>query len=375
MKYQQAQHKPIRIAYCITELDRGGAELALFQLVLGLDRSLYQPHVYCLGPKTELAQEFLENEIPVTCFGVHRWSTLLILFKLARVWKSFKPQIVHTWLFQANIIGRLSALMAKVPLVLSSIRVAEKRRKWRFVIEWLTKGMVNHYVCVSQRVAKQFMQSVRLPSSSVSVILNGVDGDRFQSAKPLEHKELGLPNHAKIILSVGRVDPQKDPKLFVDALRLLLQEHRDLFGVWIGEGPLKKEMEEYVQSLELQNRIHFPGRRNDVERIMKTADCFVLTSRWEGLPNVALEALSSGLPIVMTDVEGVEELESCAGEVLVVSASNSVAISESLKQFLFEGNRNTDAIHESQTNVIKEFTWIKFVSEHQNLYQKCLLRN
>jgi hypothetical protein len=144
---------PIRIAFCITELDPGGAERALVELVTRLDPAQFEPAVFCLGPRGALAVDLERANIPVMCLGATRARDVWILFRLRKALRAFRPVILQTWLHHANILGRIAGRLARVPIIVSGIRVAEQRSAWRLRMDRLTQSLVDAHICVSQDVA------------------------------------------------------------------------------------------------------------------------------------------------------------------------------------------------------------------------------
>ena len=137
---------PTRIAFCITELDPGGAEQTLVQLATRLDRQDWEPRVYCLGPEAALVKPIQDAGIPVTCFGARGIADSLVLFRLASQLEKFQPTVLQSFLFHANIMGRFAAKLARVPVVVSGIRVAEQRSSWPLRIDRWSNGLVDKNV-------------------------------------------------------------------------------------------------------------------------------------------------------------------------------------------------------------------------------------
>ncbi|MBM81801.1 MAG: hypothetical protein CMJ78_14585 [Planctomycetaceae bacterium] len=299
---------PTRIAFCITELDPGGAEQTLVQLVKGLDRDQWEPRVYCLGPDAALAEPIREAGIPVTCFGARGILDAFVVFRLASELEKFQPAVLQTFLFHANVLGRLAARLARIPIVVSGIRVAEQRSRWPLRIDRWTNSLVNQNVAVSESVKRFSIETAGLDEGKLIVIPNGVDASRFETASPANLEELAIPSDAKKLLFVGRLEFQKAPELLLEAVTPLMQQDESIHLLLAGEGPMKRELTEQANAASLANRIHFLGRREDVPGLMKASTLLVSPARWEGMPNVLLEAMSAALPIVATDVEGVSEL-------------------------------------------------------------------
>jgi len=299
---------PTPIALCITDLDPGGAEKALVQVVTRLDRTQWAPVVYCLGPRAELADVLEAAGIETHCLNARRRDVSVVL-RLARLLKRQRPALIQTFLFHANIAGRFAARIAKVPVVVSGIRVAERQKDWHLWLEWLTKRFVTHHVAVSHSVAEFTSRELRLAKDRVSVIRNGVDGRLFANASPADLGQFSIPPTASTLLFVGRLHVQKGVSDLLEAMwELVDEEKRDVHLLIVGEGPEQEKLQASVRWTPFAERVHWLGHRRDVASLMKASTLLVLPSLWEGMPNVVLEAMAAGLPVVATDVDGSAEL-------------------------------------------------------------------
>ena len=299
---------PHRIAFCITDLDVGGAERCLVQIVCGLDRAEWEPHVFCLAPRGALVHDLEAAGVAVTCLNMRGLRHAPRILSLASQLRRFRPRLLQTFLFHGNLAGRLAAKLAGVPIVVSGIRVAEREHQWHVRLERWTRGLVTNHVCVSRAVADFAIREQRLPPQDVTVIPNGVDVGRFAGAHALDLAPHGIPPGARVILAIGRLRRQKGHDLLIDAAVPILQQHDEVHVVIVGEGPERAALQSFIDDRHLASRVHLVGRQADVARWMKAAALFVLPSRWEGMPNVVLEAMAAGLPIIASDVEGVREL-------------------------------------------------------------------
>lgn len=362
----------MKIAFCITDLDAGGAERALLQLVTRLDRSRWEPHVYCLSGEGALVEPLQAANIPVTCFGAQKVRNLSVIFQLARELRVLRPALLQTYLFHANIAGRIAGRWAKVPVIVSGIRVAEKRSRVPLWIDRMTRGLVDHHVCVSQSVADFSRTASRLPDQKMSVIPNGVDVELYANAPPADLSGFGISENHKTALFVGRLDPQKNPSLVLEAMEYLKDRHPELHLLLVGDGPLRKHLESWVCEHHLTERIHFAGRREDVPELMKASDLFVLSSRWEGMPNVVLEAMAAGLPVVATRVEGTGELIQQNETGLLVSGPGSESISEAVHKLLSAPEEAREMGLRAQKHVLQDLTWDIVVEKYDALYRSLI---
>jgi len=364
---------PIRIAFCITELDPGGAEQTLVQLVTRLDRSEWEPQVFCLGPEGALVQPIRDAGIPIMCFGATGIVDSFVVFRLASQLEKFRPAVLQSFLFHANIMGRIAAKLSRVPVVVSGIRVAERRSRWPLRIDRWTNSLVDQNVAVSQSVANFTIDSANLSEKKVTVIPNGVDCRRFKAAIPTDLiSEFGIPADDRVLLFVGRLEHQKAPELLMQSAPSILTEFNDCHLLLVGEGPMATELAEEAKLSAFSHRIHFAGRRKDVPSLMRASTLLLSPSRWEGMPNVVLEAMAAGLPVVATDVEGVAELIEDSVSGWLVGPNSAQKFASALIEVLKTPHNLPHVATTAQTIVSERFTYEAMTQRYTSLYRDLL---
>jgi glycosyltransferase involved in cell wall biosynthesis len=367
---------PRRISFLITELDHGGAERALVRIVTGLDRSLWEPRVISLSDRGPLAEPLEAAGIPVTAIGAGRVRSPAGLWRatvgLTRCLKEQQPAVLQTFLFHANIAGRLAARRARVPVVVSGIRVAEKRGRWRLNVDRWTDHLVNRHVCVSQSVADFSIRESGLAESKVLVIPNGVDVERFAAARPADLSPFGIPKDAATILSVGRLDEQKNPFGLLHSFAAIAERHPSAHLLFVGHGTDEPDLRAEITDLRLDSRVHLAGWQADVPGIMRACDLFVLASKWEGMPNVLLEAGAAGIPIISTRVEGAEEIITSGESGVLVGISRQNELAAAIDDCLADPDAAKDRAVRLQQVVSEQFTWESVVNSYSKLYASLL---
>ncbi|MBM4041719.1 MAG: glycosyltransferase, partial [Planctomycetes bacterium] len=293
-----------RILYVITELDVGGAEKALCELAAGLNRAAYEPQVVCLTGHGPLGGELLRRAVPVRFLEARGFWDVRLLWRLRRLIR--QADIVHSFLYHANMAARLAAVGTGA-IVVCSARVAERSRPRRLRLECLTQGLVDAEVCVSNGVRDFFLKG-GFPKGKLVVIPNGVDVARFAGRQPAFKARLGLPPSAPLVASVGRLHEQKGMEFLIRAAASLHRSRPDCRFLIVGKGPQEAKLRAAAKNLHLGEAVTFLGHCDDVPSLLRAADVFVLASLWEGMPNVVLEAMATGLPIVATRVEGTVDL-------------------------------------------------------------------
>ncbi|MBL9124001.1 MAG: glycosyltransferase [Planctomycetaceae bacterium] len=314
MDHDSRRQRALKIAFCITELDIGGAERCLVELACGLDRARFVPAVYVLGnrprpPHDALFARLEDARIPVTpLFGRSAIDAPRIAWLLSRALRRTRPDLLQTFLWHAGMMGRVAARRAHVPRVVTGIRVAEQRGRRRLWLDRWTDRWVDCHVAVSDAVAQFSIDKGGLPASKVEVIPNGVDLSRYAAVRPADLTEWGVPAGARAIVCIGRLDPQKRVDWLLHAVAHAFKGAHDCHLLVVGEGPEREALERLVKQLGLERRVHLLGFRRDVPEILAACELLVHASAWEGMPNVVLEAMASARAVVATDVEGVREL-------------------------------------------------------------------
>jgi glycosyltransferase involved in cell wall biosynthesis len=368
-----------KICYLINGLSSGGAEMMLYRLLERLDREKYDPHVVILlnldGP---LRKRIEDLRISVRSVGFRSKYDFHALWKLFKIIKTIKPDILHTQLFASDIIGRIMGKYLKVPVIITSIRNSYYGGFWRDkMIQW-TERFTDRTTIVSREAAKQFSERKVIPQEKLRVIYNGIDVDKYHhqaNREDKKHKRLsiGLPVNGFLLLCVGSLTRQKGyPDLF-QAFQMLLPSDCNLYLVVVGSGPMEGYIKQIVADRKLLDRVFLLGQCDKVPEIMAAADIFVLASLWEGLPGVVMEAMASQLPLVATAVGGTPELvvenetaylvEPGQPEQLASALHKMIALPEETRQRMGKAGR---------VRITKHFNVDNMVKSYEVLYEDCL---
>lgn len=364
--------QPVPIAFCITGLNPGGAERALVQIVTRLDRAQWSPHVFSLTGDGSLAAELRAADIPVTALHIRRWWPFTAVSRFTRHLRRLQPAVLQTFLYHADILGRWAARRAGVPVIVSGIRVAERRSWFRLWLNHRTERWVMRHVCVSRAVAEFSTTTGRLNPEKIVVIPNGVDFERFAGAQPVDLSEFGIGPEAKTVLAVGRLDPQKGTLELLEAFSSLAARDDSVHLLLVGTGPLQSEVERMRASKGLLSRVHLPGFRDDVPGLMRAADLLVLASRWEGLPNAVLEAMAAGLPVVATAVDGTRELIQPGETGRLVGPGDVSALAAEMEAALQNSQQSEEMAAAAQGFVSQHYRWDAVAEAYHHLYRRLL---
>lgn len=372
-----ARVAPRRIALAITELEVGGAEQAFTELALGLDRQRFEPQVYCLGRCPSGARGALAQRLEASGTRVHylgharTWSAWRAYGQLRRLLQAQRPDLLQTFLFHANLLGRMAAWRAGVPNVVSGIRVAERRASHLWA-ERLTRRLVRRHVCVSRSVADYHAVTVGLAEGAIRVIPNGIEGRKFRDAAAVDFESLGLPAGRRWMISVGRLERQKGLDLLLAGARELFAELPEWDLLLVGTGHEERSLRRRATALGLEKRVHFLGWREDVPGLLRAAHLLVLPSRWEGLPNVVLEGMAAGLPVAAFAVEGVAELLGPQSALQVAPPGNVHALIETIVHLALNPAEAAELGRENQRRACEQFSWSQMVAGYEALYDELL---
>ncbi len=299
----------MRIDLIITELDVGGAERCCAALAKYLHSNSHQVRLIALGKspspdRDSLLRELKENSIEVHFLRADSWRwALRIRSRLRDLIQSDVPDIAQSFLWHANVVAASVYSSKNVPLI-GGARVREPR-SWRAVLSRWAARKMHRIVCVSQDVADWCAEFERIPRDKLIVIPNGVDTDFKPQAIA---NRGGVPSSVPLLLFVGRLTHQKGADILLRDAESILQQLPFHHVVLLGDGPMRVNWDTLRNASSYRSRIHVLGQRDDVLSWMREAKLLLLPTRYEGMPNVVLEAMSAGLPVAVPKVEGVAEL-------------------------------------------------------------------
>ena len=227
-----------------------------------------------------------------------------------------RTQVFHTHagnLWEGHDGSVAAARVAGVPVVVRTEHLPDlTHAPWFVDAPWenadYERGIeaVDRIICVSEEARASFVRR-DVPASKFRVVLNGIEPRRAVRDRESVLEELGIPPHARVVLTVGKLTVRKGYRTLIETLPAVIEREPETYFVWVGEGALEDELRRRAHALGLGERVLFTGYREDVPDLMAASDLFVLASLAEALPLVVLEAMASGLPVVGTRVCGTSE--------------------------------------------------------------------
>ena len=337
----------MRILFLIDNLRPGGAQKALLAIATALKTAGSEPAVWCLGGTSSIEGEFAAAGVPVLGRHASAWRTLCQPLTLVRYLKREKVDLLQTFLFHADVTGRIAGRIARGwrrrnrPCVVSSVRASNLRNHWwQFLLARSTARWADAFTSVSWRSLQFAAEHEGVDLARARVIPNGIDLDSWQMPPRDEaRRALELSPEDFVVATVGRLHKQKGHKYLLQAAVEVLRERPNARFLIAGYGPLREELEARAQALNLAGRVRFLGYRRDVETLLSASDLFVLPSLWEGMSNAVLEAMAAGRPVVATAVDGNVEQVADGETGLLAPPADAGALAEAILRLAREPER------------------------------------
>lgn len=305
-------------------------------------------------------------------------SILEEILNLVEEFRTRRPSVVHAWQDSTSIKAGIAAVIAGVPrIVLASRNVTPMNFSYyqdymhpayRALASLESVVFLNN----SEAGAVDYTSWLGLPRERFVVVRNGVDLSDIKRADESVvrgyRQSLGIPDDVKVVGSVFRFWAEKRPMLWLKSAAALAEAYPDLHFLIIGEGPMRQEMEAFIRSHKLSEKVHLPGARPDVAIPLSSINVFVLTSEFEGTPNVVLEAQWLGLPVVVTDAGGATESFDHGSSGVLATQPSAHEISRLVCLFLNDNKLVEQAELAGPRFVERVFGVERMVKETLNLY-------
>ena len=299
-----------------------------------------------------------------------------------------RADVVHTHLFSANVVGRMVARRLGVPVV-SSLHDADyeaivregnpgltiwKQRLLQAADSFTARLSRAQIVAVSEYVAASARRRLRLRPGSVRVIYNAVDAEVFhpraREQGPHTRSTLGLPLDARVLISVGRMTPQKNQGTLLEATRILQANGVDTFVLLAGDGPWQSQYEARARDLGLSTRALFLGDRPDIPDLLGAADVMAFPSLHEGFGLALVEALACGLPVVASRIAPISEIVRDGQTGILIDPRSAGDLASGLATLVTDEGRRHRMGTEGRRDVLARFSLPVMIANLEALYRE-----
>jgi glycosyltransferase involved in cell wall biosynthesis/peptidoglycan/xylan/chitin deacetylase (PgdA/CDA1 family) len=327
-----------------------GGEKVLLDLTRGLIERGHHLFVACPshGPLTEVLKS---EDVNVFVVPMRKTYDIVAIYRLYRILKKYRIDVIHSHGLLVNILSRIASYLANTPVSISTAHIPLNLKSGKQAQNVLEKLMIPYYlvldnltslfnqkiIAVSHAVKSDLMEQGIKPGKMV-VVQNGIDPNLMTGKKDNNDKELEDSENT-IVGTITRLSPQKDLKTLLRMANLVIKQIPNVKFIVVGDGEQREELQNMVESLGLHNHVRLLGYREDSRDILKSFDIFALSSLWEGLPIVILEAMAVEKPVIATAVDGVKEVVEHGKSGLLVDPQRPDLLAESVIQLINNPNQ------------------------------------
>ena len=293
------------------------------------------------------------------------FSNSIDIYSVLKIYRIIRQNNIHVLICSTNLDIKLAGLagkMAGIPVISrQGLALISNKFKYKILVKYFTDSIVTNTLSIKQ----QYESYPWFPKNHIRVIYNGVDIHPLLFPAPIIQqlrKDYHIEPDEKIILSCGRLNYQKGFSFLIKTALLAANSQKKWKFIILGEGSMRKKLENQIRKHRLSNVI-LAGHQEETDKFYQMADIFVLTSLFEGTPNVVLEAMAHHLPVIATEVNGVKEIIESGKNGYSIPSQNAQAVYTQLEEIL----PNTERLHQLQEagyeTVKTKFSWEKFTLE------------
>ncbi len=363
----------MRILQIIPSLDRAGAEKQFALLCAHLPRDQFEVHACALTRGGPYQQLLGDHHVPLTVIGKRFKIDPGAYRAVKRLMGRLRPDIVQTWLFAANAYGRAAAVACGVPIVIGCEQCADPWKRWHQLAIDRCLAHRSARIIVNDPGVRKFYCRAGIAEEKFVVIPNGVPPHQ---PSPWSRREvldrLDLPADARLVATVARLWPQKRIRDVIWAAELLTVARDDVQVLIIGDGPQRAQLQRFRDQVQLQGRVHFLGHRDDVPQLIEHFDVLWLASGYEGLPNILMEAMAAGVPVVATDIPGNRQLVRHGETGYLVPVGDRAALAKFAFQIVEDPAGHAPLKEKARREIQDKYPVARMVDAHATLYRQLL---
>jgi glycosyltransferase involved in cell wall biosynthesis len=389
----EGSSRPPRVMHLITRLIRGGADENTLFTANGLSEMGYDCWLVCGGgsdaQQLDRAHDVETIVLPEMVRRIAPLRDLRAFWRLLMMMRRIKPDIVHTHTAKAGVLGRLAAHFASVPIVIHGLHgttfhpgQSALLRRTVIGIERMMADFTDLFVSVSDDLSQLYMDEAVGHPLQHTTVRSGMDIDKFRRVARWDReqvrrkrRELGVPVDEPTALLVSRLEPRKRVERFIEAAGRLSREGVPGVFAIAGEGPSRPELEQQARDLGVADRVFFLGFRQDIPEVLASANAVCLTSAWEGLPRVFVEASLVGRMIVCYDVNGASEVITCGENGFVAPQDDPARFCARLAEVLQSGELQTGPHSHLGSDPIDRWSVESMIADTAAVYRDILPRS
>lgn len=369
------QPKLLKLMLLTVGLGLGGTEGQVLEIASRLDRARFAVIVCCLKGEGIIARELRERGVRVVALGGRGKFDIRTLAKLFSLIRAERPDVIHAFLFWANLLSRVFGKLLRVPVLISSYRGVDVWKRWhRVLADRVTSRWAQVMTCCSDAVRRVAFSQVLGDETKFITIHNGVDVDRFNGQTALTKHDLGLHEDLPVIGTVCRLyEPTKGIAVLLEAVAKLTEQAASPCCqlLIVGEGPAFGKFRDLGVRLGIDRWVVFAGARRDIPRVLPLMEIFVLPSLYEGFGIAIIEAMAAGRPVIATAVGGIPEIVVHGETGLLVPPGDPIALAAAIRSLISDSKRALSFGARGRKRVHDKFSIEMVVRRHEELYERC----
>lgn len=378
----------MRLLFVINGMGTGGAERSLLEMLPRIRAAGHEPFLACLHRR----EEGVERAVREAGFSIDFLPGEGYLRRasgLTRLARNLRPDLLHSAIFEADLVTRLAAARLGLPNITSLVNTSYEPvrlqdpniRWWRLraaqVLDGLSARVTTHFHAITEAVKRSAMRRLLIPASRITVIERGRDvarlGEPSAERREAARRALGLSPTRPVLLAVGRQEFQKGHEWLLRALPGVLAEYPDLVLLLAGRrGNASPAVDRLLAEFSLSGSVRLLGHRDDVPALLAAADVFVFPSLYEGLGGSVLEAMALGVPIVTTRLPALEGIVADGSSALQVPAADSAALARAMLALLRQPELASNLGTRARAVFLERFELGQVIRRTLRLYEQVL---
>lgn len=354
----------------------GGLENIAGEIAVGLNPDKFSSEIWCIDRGGKLVEIYRKKGIPVKVLNLSSYFNPVNIYKLVKLFKQERPDVIHTHVYFAATIGRIAARLAGVKVIIHHVHSTY----WHYssknlLVERFLSVFTDKIICVSRGVQNFVVSNERINSARTEVIYNGISRKNVTGDLDSIKLTLGIQKDRLVIAMVASLFKNKGHKILLEAIALLKERYSLITCLIVGAGPMESELKELVKQKNLDANVLFLGERQDVPEILSVTDIFVLTSILrEGQPLSVLEAMACGVPVIASRIGGIPEILCDQENGILVPAQEPQLLADQIEILILDPAKRKRLGQAGKKTFDESFDAKIMIRKIEQLYEESLMK-
>lgn len=363
--------KKVNIAHIIPNLGVGGAEKLVLDICNHINKNRFNVKIISLYSSNNSVYEKIakENNISIIFLNKKAGIDLKIIYQLIKIFRMEKINIIHTHLYVMPYV-LIASLFCNIKHRIHTVHnMADKElsKNLRMIMKFGYKFFNVIPVAISDYIKETIIEEYKISEDKIPCIYNGIDVKQFKEKYDVQNKNMHL-------IHIGSFKKAKNHSMLINCFNIIAKENDKVKLFLVGDGELKNKIVDKVKKLQLEDKVIFRGIQKDIVNELHSANIFVLSSDYEGVPICILEAMACGLPIVTTNAGGVIDIIENNKNGIIVEKGNYLQMSDEIKKLIYDENKRSELGRQAR-NDAKKYDIRIVAKQYEQLYLKIYSKN